>query len=136
MTPIDITADLEWLVNVETASSSWIGLMWFGITWFDHRLMWDRSEFNISKITLRGSKIWIPDFRDVGMGDREITQDIRDEMFVVHHDGRVVGQVRRTHKSYCSVQPQYYPYDTGCPQSFKGFFWTSGSLVGVTVNLI
>ena len=117
MTPIDITADLEWLVNVETASSSWIGLMWFGITWFDHRLMWDRNEFNISKITLRGSKIWIPDFRDVGMGDREITQDIRDEMFVVHHDGRVVGQVRRTHKSYCSVQPQYYPYDTGCPSS-------------------
>ena len=70
--------------------------------------MWDRNEFNTSKITLRGTKIWIPDFRDVGMGDREIIQDIRDEMFVVHHDGRVVGQVRRTHKSYCSVQPQYY----------------------------
>ena len=87
--------------------------MWFGISWFDHRLTWDKNEYNISKITVRGSKIWIPDFRDVGMGDGEIIQDIRDELFVVHYDGSVIGNVRRTHKSYCSVQPQYYPYDTG-----------------------
>ena len=86
LTPINITADLEWLVNVETASSSWIGLMWFGISWFDHRLTWDKNEFNISKITLRGDKIWIPDFRDVGMGDGELIQHISEEMFVVHHE--------------------------------------------------
>ena len=47
------------------------------------------------------------------MGDGDLIQTIRDELFVVHYDGTVIGNVRRTHKSYCAVQPQYYPYDTG-----------------------
>ena len=87
--------------------------MWFGISWFDHRLAWNKTDFNISEITLPGSQIWIPDFRDVGLGDGDIVDNIREEMFVVRYDGFVSGQVRRTHKSYCSVTPQYYPYGTG-----------------------
>ena len=110
LTPIDITVDLQWIVSAETASSSWIGLMYFGISWHDHRLAWNKTDFNISEITLPGSEIWIPDFRDVGLGDGDIIDNIREEMFVVRYDGAVSGQVRRTHKSYCSVTPQYYPY--------------------------
>ena len=112
LTPIDITVDLQWIVSAETASSSWIGIMWFGISWFDHRLAWNKTDFNITEITLPGSQIWIPDFRDVGLGDGDIVDNIREEMFVVRYDGSVSGQVRRTHKSYCSVTPQYYPYGT------------------------
>ena len=113
LTPIDITADLQWIINVDTASSSWMGVMYFGISWYDHRLVWNKTHFNVSEITLPGNDIWIPDFRDVGLGDGEIIDDIRDEMFVVHNDGHVVGHVRRKHKSFCSVHPQYYPYGRG-----------------------
>ena len=123
LTPIDITVDLQWIVDVETASSSWLGLMWFGISWFDHRLAWNQTDFNISEITLPGKEIWIPDFRDVGMGDGEMIEDIRDDIFVIHNSGLVIGQVRRKHKSYCSVHPQYYPYGT-VGHAFLGVFYS------------
>ena len=86
--------------------------MWFGISWFDHRLAWNRTDFNISEITLPGSQIWVPDFRDVGLGDGDIIDNIKEEMFVVRYDGAVQGQVRRSHTSYCSVTPSYYPFGT------------------------
>ena len=44
------------------------------------------------------------------MGDGDIVHNIREEMFVVRYDGAVLGQVRRIHKSYCSVTPHYYPF--------------------------
>ena len=95
--------------------------MYFGISWYDHRLAWNKTDFNVSEITLSGKDIWIPDFRDAGLGDGEIIEDIRDEIFVVHNDGHVVGQVRRKHKSFCSVHPQYYPYGRGERFGLKTF---------------
>ena len=116
LTAINITIDLDWVIEVDTASGSWIGIIWFGLSWYDYRLSWNKTEFNVSKITVPGSQIWIPDFRDVGMADGDTKDDIRKEIFVVHNDGLVIGQVRRKHKSYCIIQPKYYPYETG--QSF------------------
>ena len=84
--------------------------MWFGISWYDHRLTWNTTVFNISEITLPGNQIWLPDFRDVGLGDGDIIDNIKEEMFVVRYDGAVQGQVRRSHTSYCSVTPSYYPF--------------------------
>ena len=114
MTAINITIDLDWIIEVDTATGSWIGIIWFGLSWYDHRLSWNKTDYNVSKITVPGSQIWVPDFRDIELaGDSETQIDIRKEMFVVHNDGLIIGQVRRKHKSYCIIQPKYYPYDTG-----------------------
>ena len=113
LTPINITVDLDWTLEVETASGSWIGLFWFGISWYDYRLSWNKTDFNVSKITVPGSQIWVPDFRDVGMAEGDTKDDIRKQVFIAHHDGLVVGQVKRKHKNYCIVQPLYYPYEMG-----------------------
>ena len=76
LTAINITIDLDWVIEVDTASGSWIGIIWFGLSWYDYRLSWNKTEFNVSKITVPGSKIWIPDFRDVGMADGDTKDDM------------------------------------------------------------
>ena len=114
LTPINITIELDWIIEVDTALGSWIGIIWFGLSWYDHRLSWDKTDYNVSKITVPGSQIWIPDFRDVELaGDGDAKSDIRKEMFVVHNDGLVIGQVRRKHTNNCIIMPKYYPNETG-----------------------
>ena len=61
LTPINITIELDWVIEVDTASGSWIGIIWFGLSWYDHRLSWNKTDYNVSKITVPGSQIWIPD---------------------------------------------------------------------------
>ena len=126
LTPINITIELDWIIEVDTASGSWIGIIWFGLSWYDHRLSWNKTDYNVSKITVPGSQIWIPDFRDVELaGDGDAKSDIRKEMFVVHNDGFVIGQVRRKHTNNCIIMPKYYPYETG----YSTFFLALLSLI-------
>ena len=117
MTPINITIDLDWAVEVDTASGSWIGLIWFGISWYDYRLAWNKTDFNVSKITVPGSQIWVPDFREIGMAEGDTKDDIRKQVFIARSDGLVTGQVIRKHKNYCMIQPKYYPYEIGLSNS-------------------
>ena len=122
LTPINITIELDWIIEVDTALGSWIGIIWFGLSWYDHRLSWNKTDYNVSKITVPGSQIWIPDFRDVELaGDGDAKSDIRKEMFVVHNDGLVIGQVRRKHTNNCIIMPKYYPYETGYSTFFLTF---------------
>ena len=114
LTPINITIDLDWITEVDTASGSWIGIIWFGLSWYDYRLSWNKTDYNVSKISIPGSEIWVPDFRDFELaGDGDTKSDIRKEKFVAHNDGLIMVKVRRKHKNFCIIQPKYYPYEMG-----------------------
>ena len=55
-TAYDISIDIEWVIDVKGESSQWTVIVWLNLAWFDNRLIWNASEYNISKITVPGMK--------------------------------------------------------------------------------
>ncbi|KAL4239886.1 hypothetical protein ACF0H5_000686 [Mactra antiquata] len=97
--------------------------VWASYGWSDIYLSWDPTLFsNITKVRVPSDKIWIPDVKLYNYADIRL-EEKRETLVVVQSDGSIQWLPQAIYKSSCSVNIQYFPFDTQiCKMKFGS--WT------------
>ncbi|CAF1445431.1 unnamed protein product [Adineta steineri] len=99
--------------------------------WRDYSFVWSPNDYDgVEYIHMPNDLIWKPDLvlYNNADGDYQITSKAKA---YIRYDGTVKWNAPMIYKSYCSIDIQYYPYDTqNCTLKF-GTWTYSGSLVNL-----
>ncbi|CAI5455681.1 unnamed protein product [Caenorhabditis angaria] len=124
-------ASLIRLIDVDEVNQVLTTNLWLEMQWFDHRLIWDPVKYgNIRKLHIPVDQIWIPDILLYNNADGEPHITIMSDA-LVYFNGLIVWKPPSIYKSFCSINIEYFPYDTQtCSMKFGG--WTyNGFLLDV-----
>ncbi|CAB3399970.1 unnamed protein product [Caenorhabditis bovis] len=119
------------LIDVDEVNQVLTTNLWLEMQWFDYRLMWDPNRWGkIRKLHIPVDQIWIPDILLYNNADGEPHITIMSDA-LVYYNGLVVWKPPSIYKSFCSINIEYFPYDTQtCYMKFGG--WTyNGFLLDV-----
>eukprot|EP00081_Caenorhabditis_elegans_P026277 NP_509745.2 AcetylCholine Receptor [Caenorhabditis elegans] len=119
------------IIDVDEVNQVLTTNLWLEMQWFDYRLMWDPGRWGkIRKLHVPVDQIWIPDILLYNNADGEPHITIMSDA-IVYYNGLVVWKPPSIYKSFCSIDIEYFPYDTQtCWMKFGG--WTyNGFLLDV-----
>lgn len=119
------------IIDVDEVNQVLTTNLWLEMQWFDYRLMWDPGRWGkIRKLHVPVDQIWIPDILLYNNADGEPHITIMSDA-IVYYNGLVVWKPPSIYKSFCSIDIEYFPYDTQtCRMKFGG--WTyNGFLLDV-----
>ena len=91
------------------------------VTWTDSSMKWDPAQYGgLTEVTVHSKRVWVPNLALSTPSD-EMQSPGQDWNTVrYYHDGRVSRFIADLIKSTCSVNVQYYPFDTQrCVTSFN-----------------
>ncbi|XP_071096168.1 acetylcholine receptor subunit alpha-1-B-like [Haliotis cracherodii] len=82
------------------------------VTWRDETLVWSLFDFNVTRIIVPASALWVPDLiilNDVNNNGHVPTDVVS---VVVHYTGDVMLSVGGRRETYCRVDVTKFPFDT------------------------
>ncbi|CAD6189199.1 unnamed protein product [Caenorhabditis auriculariae] len=122
-TKVKFGSSLIRLIDVDEVNQVLTTNLWLEMQWFDYRLLWDPAKYGaIRKLHIPVDQIWIPDILLYNNADGEPHITIMSDA-LVYHNGLVVWKPPSIYKSFCSINIEYFPYDTQkCKMKFGG--WT------------
>uniref|UniRef100_A0A914C2B3 Uncharacterized protein n=1 Tax=Acrobeloides nanus TaxID=290746 RepID=A0A914C2B3_9BILA len=125
-------ASLIRIIDVDEYNQVLTTNLWLEMHWNDYKLSWDPSKYDgLKKINLPANKIWVPDILLYNNADGEPHASTTKNDAIVYYTGLVIWKPPSIYKSFCSIDIEYFPYDSQlCPMKFGGWSY-NGFLIDV-----
>ena len=108
--------------------------LWIRYAWNDYNLKWNRTDWNISKLTLRTDpgldwSIWTPDIYLYNTAENPL-ENLKWSNAEVSSDGNVLWSRPGILQSTCSFDMTHFPYDTQtCFLKFGSWSYTGAQMI-------
>lgn len=109
VTSVECFLQLIWLHDVDATKNVFNALVNLNCDWYDPRLTWASTEFSGKLIQVNSDLIWLPIFEFNGV---QPPFHVQPRFLTIFQDGRVVLNMRHNFNGYCTIESEFFPYDS------------------------
>ena len=103
--------------------------IWLRKYWTNEYLSWNSSISNMSQLTLDSSDAWTPDIELLNAATKPDIYTLKGGMYL-YQDGRFLWSMPAIYKFSCSLQLEYFPFDTqDCSMRFGSWTYDNTMLI-------